>query len=472
MTGIETDVDWIWQHTRISELARRWEDAKGREVGLLRGQDIAEAEHWRDSQPKGAPAATKEQLEFITASRQAAIRRQRYAVVGSTAAALIALALAGLAFWERDQAVKNAERAVKERNQALTTQSLFLADLAHQKRADNDAGTTVLLALEALPDPAAGIDRPYIPDPEFWLEGALRELRERLVLAGHGQGVMSAAFSPDGKRIVTASDDKTARLWDVKTGTPIGEPLQGHEGPVRSAAFSPDGKRIVTASYDKTVRLWDGESGKPIGEPLRGHEDKVMSAAFSPDGKRIVTASNDKTVRLWNAETGEPIGEPLKGHANSVLSAAFSPDGKRIVSASFDRTARLWDAETGRPIGKPFKSELEVSCAAFSPDGKRVVTGSIDKTARLWDAETGNPIGDLNGHDGAVWSAAFSPDGTRIITGARDNMARGGIIPPQDRCARRCWQASQGDCIPSAHNWKPRSTCARYLLVWRYWDRD
>ena len=87
--------------------------------------------------------------------------------------------------------------------------------------------------------------------------------------------MLSAAFSPDGKRIVTASEDKTARLWDAETGKPIGEPLKGHEGAVSSAAFSPDGKRIVTASADKTARLWDAETGKPIGEPLKGHDGSL-----------------------------------------------------------------------------------------------------------------------------------------------------------------------------------------------------
>ena len=104
-------------------------------------------------------------------------------------------------------------------------------------------------------------------------------------------------------------EDKTARIWDAATGKPIGEPLKGHDGAVYSAAFSPDGKRIVTASGDKTARIWDAATGKPIGEPLTGHDGSVSSAAFSPDGKRIVTASEDKTARIWDAATGEPIGE-------------------------------------------------------------------------------------------------------------------------------------------------------------------
>jgi WD domain, G-beta repeat len=116
--------------------------------------------------------------------------------------------------------------------------------------------------------------------------------------------------SADGKRIVTASLDKTARLWDAETGKPIGEPLTGHAQTVRSAAFSPDGKRVVTASADKTARLWDAETGKPVGE-LIGHADQVLSAAFSPDGKRVVTASEDKTARLWEifAKTQELVSQ-------------------------------------------------------------------------------------------------------------------------------------------------------------------
>ena len=173
--------------------------------------------------------------------------------------------------------------------------------------------------------------------------------------------IFSAAFSPDGKRIVIASLAATARIWDAATGKPIGEPLRGHEDAVISAAFSPDGRRIVTASQDKTARLWDAATGRPVGESLKGHEGAVISAAFRPDGGRIVTASEDKTARVWDAASGQPIGEPLK-HEDAVNRAAFSPDGRRIVTAS-DWAARLWDAASGKPIGEPL-NDHEESCIA------------------------------------------------------------------------------------------------------------
>jgi WD40 repeat protein/acylphosphatase len=247
---------------------------------------------------------------------------------------------------------------------------------------------------------------------------------EDLRLSTGGGGIYFASFSPDGKRVVTASADNTARLLDAETGKPIGAPLVGHENAVLSAAFSPDGKRIVTASADKTARLWDAESGKQIGPPLVGHEHYVISAAFSPDGKRIATASADKTARLWDAESGAEIGAPLVGHEDIVNSAAFSPDGKLIVTASEDKTARLWDASTGKEIAILRGHNGAVSTASFSPDGRNIVTASLDGTVRVWDASTGKEIAILRGHNGAVSTASFSPDGKRIVTASEDKTAR------------------------------------------------
>ena len=245
-----------------------------------------------------------------------------------------------------------------------------------------------------------------------------------LPLAGpmrHQRPVNSARFSPDGQRIVTASNDKTAQLWNPLNGEPIGEPMR-HQAEVYSAQFSPDGRKVVTASEDGSAHVWDAITGKPVGRPMN-HEGLVYSAEFSPDGKLVVTASHDDTARLWDAVTGEPIGQPMK-HDKDVVSAQFSPDGRRVVTASDDNTARVWDAHTGKPIGQPMKHQGFVTAARFSEDGEWVVTASNDNTARLWDAHTGKPIGEPMKHEDSVYFAQLSPDGQRILTASQDNTAR------------------------------------------------
>ena len=227
-------------------------------------------------------------------------------------------------------------------------------------------------------------------------------------------------FSRDGKRVLTASWDKTARLWDVETGKEIRQ-FQGHTDMVWSAVFSGDGKRVLTASADKTARLWDAETGKEIRQ-FQGHAEFVWSAVFSGDGKRVLTAG-DRTARLWDVETGKEIRQ-FQGHTGFVYSAVFSGDGNRVLTASLDKTARLWDVETGKEI-RQFQGHVDFVCSAvFSGDGKRVLTASDDKTARLWDVETGKEIRQFQGHTAGVRSAAFSGDGKRALTASFDKTAR------------------------------------------------
>ena len=240
-------------------------------------------------------------------------------------------------------------------------------------------------------------------------------------LEGHTDWVRSAAFSPDGKKIVTASADRTAKIWNALTGECL-HTLEGHAERVRSAAFSPDGKKIVTASFDRTARTWDALTGEFL-HTLEGHTDWVRSAAFSPDGKKIVTASSDRTAKIWDALTGEFL-HTLEGHTDWVRSAAFSPDGKKIVTASDDETAKIWDASTGQCLHTLEDHTCGVCSAAFSPDGKKIVTASFDKTAKIWDASTGDCLHTLEGHTYGVDSAAFSPDGKKIVTASEDNTAR------------------------------------------------
>ena len=253
------------------------------------------------------------------------------------------------------------------------------------------------------------------------LAAAVSQSGLRLNLAGHQHEVRSAVFSSDGLRVVTASYDNTARIWDAETGNQL-TVLRGHESSLFSAAFSPDDLRVVTASYDKTARIWDAATGNRI-TVLSGHWDSVCSAAFSPDGSRVITASHDKTARIWDAATGKILAV-LSGHESSLNYAGFNPDGDRIVTGSYDKTARIWEADTGRQIAVLHGHDDSVLCAAFNPDGDRIVTASSDKTARIWNVGAAKEIAVLRGHERSVYTAICSPDGSRIITASSDKTAR------------------------------------------------
>ena len=246
-------------------------------------------------------------------------------------------------------------------------------------------------------------------------------LPKMLLALRHEVPVLSASFSADGTKVVTASEGKTAQVWDATTGRPLGAPLR-HEDTVRSASFSADGTKVVSASFDKTARLWDATTGRPLGAPLR-HVASVGSASFSADGTKVVTACDDNTAQLWDGTTGRPLGAPLE-HKARVLSASLSTNGAKVVTASEDKTAQVWDATTGQPLGAPLRHEDIVRSASFSADGTKVVTASHDKTAQLWDATTGLPLGNPLRHESIVLSASFSTDGTKVVTASFDWTAR------------------------------------------------
>jgi hypothetical protein len=162
-------------------------------------------------------------------------------------------------------------------------------------------------------------------------------------------GEVTAAFSPDGQRVVTVCADKTAQLWDAQTGKALLEQPMELWYCGTSAVFSPDGSRVLTASWN-SVRVWDAKTGKPLTERIM-LDGRASSAAFSPDGKRMVTTSYDNVAQVWDAQTGKPLGEPLR-HPHSVLSASFSPDSSRLLTISSDKSARIWDvpfSDTGLP---------------------------------------------------------------------------------------------------------------------------
>ncbi|MGD2088816.1 MAG: hypothetical protein PVH61_21735 [Candidatus Aminicenantes bacterium] len=231
----------------------------------------------------------------------------------------------------------------------------------------------------------------------------------------HKGTIYTAVFSPDDKRILTAHEDGTVKMWDLK-GT-IPKDLAKHKARVLSAVFSPDGNRILTASWDHTVKLWD-RKGKLLSE-FNKHNKGVFSAVFSPDGNLIVTASMDRTAKVFNVK-GD-VQANLK-HNSAVSSAVFSPDGKHILTASWDKSTKLWNIN-GENILDLNKHDGQVYSARFSPDGSRILTASEDGTAKMWDLE-GNLLLSLNEHQGDVFSAVFSPDGNRILTASDDSTAK------------------------------------------------
>ncbi len=334
-------------------------------------------------------------------------RNLRTGLFGGLMAVMTVIAVAaGIALWQRQQIAVE-----KDESQRLLARSY------------QESGRQLLLderPLEAVPYLVEARRAGAAEEPLRMLFSAAAR-RLPVLWLEHQGSVHSAAFSPDGTRVITASWDHTAQLWDATTGKPVTPPLR-HQDLVSSAAFSPDGTRVVTASLDNTARIWDATTGKPLTAPLT-HQAYVSSAAWSPDGTRIVTVSDDRTVHVWDAATGTSLTPPLV-HQGYVSSATWSPDGTRLVTASFDQTARIWDATTGQLVAPPLAHQGIVRSAAWSPDGTRVVTAGDDHVARIWDAASGQPVAPPLPHRGLVWSAAWSPDGTRIVTASWDNTAR------------------------------------------------
>jgi WD40 repeat protein len=237
-----------------------------------------------------------------------------------------------------------------------------------------------------------------------------------LELFAHHETAYHASFDVDGARILTASWDKTAKLWETRSGNLLMS--FAHNAAVNTAKFSPDGTRVVTASADKTAKLWDAGSGRLLSSFK--HQDSVTDGTFSPDGAEIVTASADKTAKLWDLSSGKLIA--TLAHQGVVNAVAFSPDGKRILTASADKTAKLWDAASGALIAS-FPHQGIVYFALFSPDGTRIVTTSGDRTAKLWNASSADLLATFT-HQDSVYYAAFSPDGTRVISASADKTAK------------------------------------------------
>ncbi len=389
---IATHRDSLRLERRLVQAAQEWVEI-GRDPGaLLQGARLAQAEEWLGTNPN-APASLSEFFHYSIAARdRAAHRKLIHSHLTSYGLGLLLLLTTGVAFFVY-------RLQLNEKSRALAAQA--------EEMQGRDGGLALGLAMRA------------------WRTAKTEEARlavtktfpTLIATLDHDARVQNALFSPDGRRVVTASDDNSARVWNSENGHLLAT-LLGHTGKIIYAEFSPDGERIVTTSFDRTARIWRSADGAAIFT-LQGHVDKLAGARFSPDGQRIITASWDCTARIWSSVNGSLLAT-LKGHTLAVTRAFFSNDGKRILTSSWDGTIRVWDGATYSLL-VTLKGNGPISDAQFSPDRQRIVAGGGDHTARVWNSADGRLIYVFQ-HSKTVLRVAFSPDGRNIATASFDQV--------------------------------------------------
>ncbi|MDM8562505.1 WD40 repeat domain-containing protein [Candidatus Marithioploca araucensis] len=256
---------------------------------------------------------------------------------------------------------------------------------------------------------------------------------------GHKSLIKDVTFTPDGRYLVSASDDKLIRVWDLETGKTVrtlrGQIGAGREGKIYAMALSPDGRWLAAAGFMAPghgirdddvgdIRLYDFTSGKLV-TLLKGHTNAVLSLAFSPDNRYLVSGSSDKNAIIWNMEskasalgTSKPKGldSRLSGHTKEIYAVAFTPDSQRVVTGSYDHSLRLWRVRDGGLITTLKGHTDKVYAVAISPQEDIIASGSDDYSIRLWDGRTGQFIKTLANQGTQVGSLSFSPDGRYLVS--------------------------------------------------------
>jgi serine/threonine protein kinase/WD40 repeat protein len=302
-------------------------------------------------------------------------------------------------------------------------------------------------------------------DPALWLGDFTSMTKLPRKYTGHDPGAISLALSRDGRRAVSASEDKTLRLWDLETGQ--SRLIRREDGALGAVALSPDDRHAAYVC-DTTIYLCDLETGDEL-MTFRGHELGIARIAFCGDGRRIVSCGSDKTIRVWDVETGKELRR--LAHGEGVSDLAIFPDGRRVLATSGDASI-VWNLETGRQVRRISRT---ASSVAVSPDGRRALFGK-DTAVWLWDLERDEKleqlqayipeyrfkelvrdleIEQLRGHTQPVWRVAFSPDGRRGVSTSFDRTVRIWALPPGRPPGEAPVQAPQPE--PSANaKGKPR----------------
>jgi WD40 repeat protein/serine/threonine protein kinase len=459
----------------VRDLARRW-DGRGRAAELLIGGDeLAELERWR---ARHTPKLTEVEAAFLDASVRARQRGRNWRR-GLAAAALVAASGLAVTYSALYQRARQQTVLAEERLGEVAARRDELLLLQARSAVDRDP-TAALAWLKVYARSGQSWPEVQAIAVDAWSRGAAR-----LVLRGHESAVFQLAFSPDGKRLASASFDKTVRVWTLGDSAPP-RVLAGHEGELNAVAFTPDGGTVLSASDDGTVRVWDLATG--ASRVLRGHRGTVTALAAFAHARRLVSGGTDGTVRLWelDADSGEPrilvngsagsiqklalapddatvatVGEGadvwlwpvaggaprrLHGHERRVSAVAWAADGRTLASADVEGNLLLWDVASGasRPLGA---HRGMVRTLAFTRDGARLVSGGYDEAVNVWDVDGGRRT--LRGHQGPVYGVALSPDGTCLASGGLDGRIRVWDLPAGGQVFRD-FHAGPGDSVAFA----------------------
>jgi WD40 repeat protein len=319
--------------------------------------------------------------------------------------------------WQADLRYRGEqEQALSQVKGSMTRLCLERASTCFGRDAHDEGMLWLARALENAPTEPSELPRTIRTSLSSW-HTRTKQLERTF---RHGDEVHAIAFCPEGRKLATAGADRSARLWDISTGSPLSPPLK-HQGPVRAVVFRPDGKLVATAGDDGMVRLWDATSGAPSGEPFPTG-GPVSSLSFSPDGLRIAVAGGPLAWFLWDTSRGLPVLEPDSQTAE-VVAVAFSPDGETIAVACDDQVVRLLEVVSGRKLGEDLVHGSAITSLAFDPGGRRLLTGCVDGSVRLWDVAERSALLSLS-HQGEVKGVAFRPGGHSFATASEDGPAR------------------------------------------------
>lgn len=236
----------------------------------------------------------------------------------------------------------------------------------------------------------------------------------------HSNGVTDVAISPDGQTLVTSSRDNTVKIWNLSTGTLV--LTLSHSHPVASVAISPDGQTLVSASGNNTIKIWKMSTGILV-HTLTGHSSWIGSLAISPDGQTLVSGSWDNTIKIWNL-SNRSLKRTISEHSQHVFSVAISPNGQFLISSSLDNTIKIWNLANGSLKSTvPDRSNYAYS-VAISPDSQLLVSGSADDTIKIWQLSNSQLLRTLTGHSKWINSIAISSDGQTLVSGSADNTIK------------------------------------------------